>query len=75
MAPLNISVTEVAPPVVDTPAVAHRNVPKMSAQDVAEQTLAVAASGVKEVLPGQARGLPLMLRVAPSFAEELVAKS
>src|SRR5208283_3521295 len=40
LAPLNISVTEVAPPVVDTPAVVHRDVAKMSAKVVAEQTLA-----------------------------------
>jgi uncharacterized oxidoreductase len=72
---LNITVTEVAPPVVDTPAVAHRNVPKISAKDVAEQTLSAASKGAKEVYPGQARWLPLMLRVVPSFAEELVAKS
>ncbi len=75
LAPLNISVTEVAPPVVDTPAVAHRNVAKMSAKDVAEQTLIAALKGAKEVYPGQARFLPLLLRIAPSFAENLVAKS
>ena len=75
LAPLNITVTEVAPPVVDTPAVAHRKVAKMSADAVAEQTLAAAAKGTKEVYPGQARLLPLLLRVAPSFAEFLVAKS
>ena len=75
LAPLNITVTEVAPPVVDTPAVAHRDVPKMSAKDVVEKTLSAASRGVKEVYPGQARFLPLLLRVAPSFAEDLVAKS
>ncbi len=75
LAPLNISVTEVAPPVVDTPAVAHRNVAKMSAKVVVEQTLAAALKGAKEVYPGQTRFLPLLLRLAPSFAEDLVAKS
>lgn len=75
LAPLNISVTEVAPPVVDTPAVAHRKVAKMSAKDVVEQTLAAALKGAKEVYPGQTRFLPLLLRVAPSFAENLVANS
>jgi len=38
-------------------------------------TLSAASKGVKEVYPGQARFLPLMLRVAPSLAEDLVAKS
>ena len=75
LAPLNISVTEVAPPVVDTPAVAHRKVAKMSAAEVVEQTLAAAAKETKEVYPGQARWLPLMLRLAPSLAEALVAKT
>jgi len=75
LAPLNITVTEVAPPVVDTPAVAHRNVPKMSPKDVVEQTLSAASKGVREVYPGQTRLLPLLLRVAPTFAENLVAKS
>ena len=75
LAPLNITVTEVAPPVVDTPSVAHRDVPKMSARDVAEQTLLAVSKGVREVYPGQARMLPLLLRVAPSFAEDLVARS
>jgi uncharacterized oxidoreductase len=73
--PANITVTEVAPPVVDTPGVAHRKVAKMSAGAVAEQTLAAAAKGTAEVYPGRARWLPLMLRVAPSLAESLVAKS
>jgi uncharacterized oxidoreductase len=75
LAPLNITVTEVAPPVVDTPAVAHRDVQKMPAKDVAEQTLLAASKGAKEVYPGQARMLPLLLRVAPSFAEDFVARS
>ncbi len=75
LAPVNITVTEVAPPVVDTPAVAHRQVAKMSARQVAEQTLSAAAKGVKEVYPGQARWLPLMLRLAPSLIEAMVAKT
>lgn len=75
LSPLNITVTEVAPPVVDTPAVAHRKVAKMAASQVAEQALAAAAKGVKEVYPGQARWLPLMLRIAPSLAEAIVAKT
>ena len=75
LAPLKITVTEVAPPVVDTPAVAHRSVPKMSAKAVVDETLLAASKGVKEVYPGRARMLPLLLRVAPSFAERLVARS
>ena len=73
--PLDISVTEVLPPVVDTPAVAHRKVAKMSAAEVAELALAGAAKQVAEVYPGQARLLPWLLRIAPRLAENMVAKS
>jgi len=75
LAPLRISVTEVAPPVVDTPSVAHRTVSKMSAEAVVAMTLAAARKGKPTVYPGQARFLPLLLRLAPGFAENLVAKS
>ena len=75
LAPLNITVTEVVPPVVDTPAVAHRKVAKMSAGAVAEQALAAALKGTREVYPGRARVLPLLLRIAPSAVERLVARS
>jgi uncharacterized oxidoreductase len=73
--PLDISVTEVLPPVVDTPAVAHRKVAKMSADEVVELALAGAAKRVAEVYPGQARWLPSLLRIAPALAENMVAKS
>ena len=75
LAPLNIGVTEVAPPLVDTPAVAHRAGAKMSPDRVAELALTAASKGVKEVYPGQARWLPLMLRIAPSWTEALVARN
>jgi uncharacterized oxidoreductase len=75
LAPLNITLTEVAPPVVDTPSVAHRSVSKIPAKDVVEMTLSAASEGVKEVYPGRARFLHPMLGIAPSLAENLVAKS
>ncbi|MBV8240141.1 MAG: SDR family NAD(P)-dependent oxidoreductase [Hyphomicrobiales bacterium] len=74
LAPLNITVTEVAPPAVDTPSTAHRKVPKMAARDVVAEALAAASRGVKEVYPGGARWLPLLLRIAPSWMEERVAR-
>lgn len=69
LAPLDITVTEVAPPVVDTPAVAHRQVPKMPAEKVIALALAAASKGVAEVYPGRARWLPLLLRIVPSVGE------
>jgi hypothetical protein len=47
----------------------------MDARQVAEQALSAAARGAKEVYPGPARWLPLLLRIAPSLAEAIVAKS
>lgn len=75
LAPLNITVTELLPPVVDTPAVAHRDVPKLSADAVAEQALRGVRAGVDEVRPGAVRFLPLLLRLAPSLAERIVGRT
>jgi uncharacterized oxidoreductase len=75
LAPLHISVTELLPPVVDTPAVAHRQVAKLPADEVAAQALCGALAGREEVRPGAVRVLPLLLRRAPRFAERLVAGS
>jgi uncharacterized oxidoreductase len=75
LAPLGIAVTEVLPPVVDTPAVAHREVAKISPGTVVRLALEATSAGKAEVYPGQARFLPLLLRLAPSLAERIVANS
>jgi uncharacterized oxidoreductase len=75
LAPVGITVTELLPPVVDTPAVAHRDVPKLSPDRVAEQAIRGALAGKAEVLPGSARMLPLLLRLWPGLAEHIVATS
>jgi len=75
LAPLGIGVTEVLPPLVDTPAVAHRQGKKLSAAAIATETLNASARKQEEVYPGQARMLPLMLRLAPRFIEKMVAAS
>lgn len=67
-------VLEVLPPVVDTPATAHRQVRKVSAQHVAEATLEALSSGRDELLIGQVRLLPALLRVAPRIVEKVVAE-
>lgn len=74
-APLGIGVTELLPPVVDTPSVAHRKVSKLAAADVAALALNGALAGREEVRPGDVRFLPLLLRLAPSLAERIVAKT
>lgn len=75
VAATGVSVTEVLPPVVDTPSVAHRRVRKISAERVVAETLAAVARRKAEVYPGAARWLPLLLRVVPRTAERLVAAS
>lgn len=75
LAPLHISVTELLPPLVDTPAVAHRTGKKMSPQDIAHAALEGVRRGEAEVCPGDVRFLPMMLRVLPSVAERIVAKT
>lgn len=71
--PSGITVTELLPPVVDTPSVAHRDVPKLSAEAVARQAIRDALRGRPEVRPGAVRFLPLLLRLCPSWAERIVA--
>jgi uncharacterized oxidoreductase len=70
-----IAVTEVVPPLVDTPAVAHRKGPKISAEAVVAETLAAIRANRTEVYPGRARLLPLLLRLAPRKIEEALARS
>ena len=67
--------TELLPPVVDTPAVAHRSVRKLPADEVAAAALRGTFAGVAEVRPGIVRALPLMLRLMPALVLHLVARS
>jgi uncharacterized oxidoreductase len=73
LAPSNIAVVEVLPPLVDTPAVAHRRGRKIAAEKVVAETLAALREGRTEVYPGRTRLLPLLLRLAPRAMEALVA--
>lgn len=74
VADLEISVTEVAPPLVDTPSVTHRSGPKLSSDDVVRAALNDARRGRPEIRPGTVRWLPLLMRLAPDYAEQLVAR-
>ena len=75
LAGLRIGVTEVAPPLVDTPSVSHRSGTKLSPDDVARAALEGVRRGRPDILPGSVRWLPLLLRIAPGFAERLVART
>lgn len=68
-------VLEVLPPVVDTPATAHRAVKKVSPETVAISTLDALAKRKRIALIGATRVLPLLLRLAPRAASRLVAKT
>jgi uncharacterized oxidoreductase len=70
-----VTITDVAPPAVDTPAAAGYVGPKISPEQVVEMTLAAAWRGQEEVFPGETRWLPLMMRLAPRWIENLVAKT
>ncbi len=75
LAASRVGVTEVLPPLVDTPAVSHRQGAKLSPDALVRQVLRDAARGRDEVLPGVVRWLPLLLRLAPRFTERMVARS
>jgi uncharacterized oxidoreductase len=68
-------VLEVLPPLVDTPSVAHRSGRKIAPQEVADATLEALARGRSMALPGRARLLPLMLRLAPGTTQRVVSEN
>ena len=72
---LRIGVTEVLPPLVDTPGTCHKGGAKLSSDALARDVLRGASRGAAEILPGQVRWLPLLLRLAPGLAERLVSGS
>ena len=75
LAGLRIGVTEVLPPLVDTPATRHATGAKLSPDALVRDVLRGASRGAAEILPGQVRWLPLLLRIAPGLAERLVSGS
>ena len=70
-----LRVVEVLPPVVDTPATAGRRVRKVPPQAVVEATLRAVARGRDEMLIGETRWLPALLRLAPATAARIVART
>lgn len=73
--PRGIHVLEVLPPVVDTPATAHRKVKKISPESVAEAALDALAARRPLALVGATRLLPTLLRLAPATAKRLVSET
>lgn len=73
--PLGMTVVEVVPPLVDTPAVADRPGRKIPPDAVAAATLEALAARRPEALVGDTRFLPTLMRLAPGFAERMVGRS
>ena len=73
MKQFDVHVLEVAPPLVDTPAVQHKKGRKISSAEVVRQALRGFDDKRDEVLPGQARLLPMLLRLAPRLTENMIA--
>jgi uncharacterized oxidoreductase len=70
---IGIRVVEVLPPLVDTPATRSVRKPKMSPGTLVNRVLRDIVRGKNEILPGLVGVLPLLMRLAPSFAARRVA--
>lgn len=72
---VGIRVIEVLPPLVDTPATRSVRQSKMSPETLVDQVLRDIARGRDEILPGLVGLLPLLMRLAPSYAARRVAET
>ncbi|WP_300578379.1 SDR family NAD(P)-dependent oxidoreductase [Phenylobacterium sp.] len=73
LAPRGVHVLELLPPATDTPMNASLPGKKMSPAAVAAETLDGLERGRSMVLPGPAKPLPLLLRIAPAAVRRMVA--
>ncbi len=72
---VGIRVIEVLPPLVDTPATRSARKSKMSPETLVDRVLRDIARGRDEILPGMVGLLPLLMRLAPSYAARRVAET
>jgi uncharacterized oxidoreductase len=70
---VGIRVVEVMPPLVDTPATRSVRQPKMSPAVLVSRVLRDIGRGRDEILPGMVGLLPLLMRLAPTYAARRVA--
>ena len=73
--PSGVHVMEVVPPVVDTPAVAHKAGPKLAPSRLAFATLEGLDRQLPVVFAGQTRLIPFLLRLAPGALERITLKN
>jgi uncharacterized oxidoreductase len=72
---VGIRVVEVLPPLVDTPATRSARRPKMSTGALVDRVLRDIQKGRDEILPGRVGLLPILMRLAPSYAARRVAET
>ena len=73
---VGIRVVEVLPPLVDTPATTSvQQAKKMSTKELVDRVFRDITNGKDEIYPGKVGLLPLLMRIAPSFAARQVAQS
>jgi uncharacterized oxidoreductase len=70
---VGIRVVEVMPPLVDTPATRSVRQPKMPPEVLVSRVLRDIGRGRDEILPGMVGLLPLLMRLAPTYAARRVA--
>lgn len=70
----SVDVFEAIVPMVDTPMTAGRGSGKISAQECARQMLAGIRAGKDEIYIGKARLLPILSRIAPGIAKNILKK-
>jgi uncharacterized oxidoreductase len=72
---VGIRVVEVLPPLVETPATRSVRRPKMSTGALVDRVLRDIQKGRDEILPGRVGLLPILMRLAPSYAARRVAET
>ena len=72
---VGIRVVEVLPPLIDTLATRSARRPKMSTGALVDRVLRDIQKGRDEILPGRVGLLPILMRLAPSYAARRVAET
>jgi uncharacterized oxidoreductase len=73
--PSGVHVMEVVPPIVDTPAVAHKTGTKLAPAKLASATLEGLDRQLPAVFAGQTRWMPFLLRLAPGALERITLQN
>jgi short-subunit dehydrogenase involved in D-alanine esterification of teichoic acids len=72
---ISVQSIEAIMPLVDTPMTQGRGRGKISPEDAARQVINGLAKGKSEIYVGKAKWLPLLLRLAPALAKDMLRRS